>query len=121
MELLHKELSEKIIQCFFNVYNELGFGFLEKVYEKALAVELRNNNVKFEVQKPIKVYYKNETVGDYIADIVVDNKIIIEVKAVSVLNKAHEVQLVNYLKATKIKVGILVNFGEKLEFRRKVY
>jgi len=121
MELLHKDLSEKIIKCFYTVYNELGYGFLEKVYENALCIELTRNGINFEAQKSIKVYYKNEIVGDYIADIILDNKIIIEVKAVSVLNKAHEVQIVNYLKATGIKVGLLVNFGEKLDFKRKVF
>lgn len=121
MELLHKDLSEKIIKCFYNVYNELGYGFLEKVYENALCIEFIRNSINFEAQKSIKVYYKNEIVGDYIADIVVDGKIIIEIKAVSVLSKAHEVQIINYLKATGIKVGFLVNFGEKLDFKRKIF
>ncbi|MCK4956250.1 MAG: GxxExxY protein [Candidatus Cloacimonetes bacterium] len=118
---LYEDLSEKIIGCFYNVFNELGFGFLESVYENALMIELNKININAIRQQPIEVLYKGQIVGDFRADIIVDNKIIIELKAVSKLSSIHEVQLVNYLKATEIKIGLLVNFGEKLEFRRRIF
>jgi len=119
--LKHQELSDKIIAVFFKVYNTLGYGFLEKVYENALMIEFRRESIKAVAQSPIKVKYENEIVGEYFSDILVDDKIIIEIKAASVLTKDHEAQLLNYLKATDIEVGLLVNFGPKLEFKRKVY
>lgn len=120
-ELLHKELSEKIIGAYYNVYNTLGFGFLEKVYENAFAVELKSLNIIFQIQKAIEVYYKSEKVGFYVADIVVDDKIIIELKAAESLCSEHEYQLLNYLKATNIEVGFLFNFGKKPQFKRLVF
>ncbi len=118
---LYEELTKKIIRCFYNVYDTLGYGFLESVYEKALMVEFENNNIKAETQKEIKVMYKDRIVGDFRADILVEDKVIIELKAVSKLMPIHEVQVVNYLKSTGIKIGLLVNFGEKLEFKRKIF
>ncbi len=109
--LVEKELVYQISGCVFAVYKELGHGFLEKVYEKALRIELERQGFTVEVQKPIQVMYKGEVVGDYLADIVVTNKIIIELKAQSNLHKAHETQIINYLKATGIEVGLLVNFA----------
>ena len=108
-----------------NVYNALGFGFMEKVYENSLMIELELSGLKAVQQHPIKVFYKGTIVGDYIADILVEDKIILELKSIENLNKIHEVQLVNYLKAINKainkEVGILLNFGkEKLEFKRKV-
>jgi GxxExxY protein len=120
MGYLYKELTGKIIRAFYNVYDELGYGFLEKVYEQALMVELKDMGLLVENQKEINVIYKGNEVGFYRTDIIVEDKVIIEVKAISKLRKAHEVQLVNYLKATGIKVGLLVNFGEKIEFKRKI-
>lgn len=118
---LYNDLSDKIIGCAHKVYYSLGTGFLEKVYENALVKELDNNGLKVLQQHPIKVYYEGTVVGEYIADILVEEKIIIEVKAVSELSKVHETQLVNYLKATGLKVGLLINFGSEIAIRRKVF
>ncbi|MEJ2048528.1 MAG: GxxExxY protein [Calditrichota bacterium] len=115
------ELTKKIIGCAYNVYNQLGFGFLESVYEKSLLIELKKEGLKIKAQEPIKVYYEDMVVGDFVADIIVNNKVLVELKSVIKLNKAHEVQLVNYLTATKIDIGLLINFGEeKVEVKRKV-
>lgn len=121
MELKHKELSEKIIAAAYNVHKELGYGFLEKVYKNALAIELGEAGLKYAVEFPLKVTYHNIVVGDYFADIIVDDKIIVEVKAVSKLESVHEVLLVNYLKATGIEVGLLINFGQSVEIKRRIF
>ncbi len=119
MEL--SDLTEKIIGCAFGVYNTLGSGFLESVYHKSLHIELDKSGLVSEVQKPVKVYYDNQQVGEFIADIIVNNSVVVELKAIQKLNKVHEVQLVNYLRATGIPVGLLINFGEeKIEVKRKV-
>jgi len=116
----HSELTGKIIECAYRVHNTLGFGFLETVYQNSLLIELLKSGLKVEKEKPIKVMYKNQIVGDYIADIIVEEKVILELKAVKELHPAHEVQLVNYLKATGIEVGLLINFGERVEIKRKI-
>jgi GxxExxY protein len=118
---LHKEITEKIISAFFKVYNTLGFGFLEKVYEKALKIELESISLKTKNQFPINVYYKGNNVGDYFADLIVDDKVIVELKAVDILCKEHECQLLNYLKATEYEVGLLLNFGKQPEIKRKIF
>lgn len=119
--MLYKDLTEKIIRAAMNTYNTLGFGFMKKVYENSLMIELELSRLKAIQQHPIKVFYKGIIVGDYIADIIVEDKIILELKSIENINKIHEVQLVNYLKAINKDVGILLNFGkEKLEFKRKV-
>ena len=110
-KIIEKELVYKINSCVFEVYRELGHGFLERVYEKALLIEFNSQRLKAQAQVPIQVHYKGEIVGDYYADLVVEDKVIIELKAQEHLNKAHEAQLLNYLKATKIEVGLLVNFA----------
>ena len=116
-----EELTEKIIGCAYRVYNTMDSGYLESVYEKCFLIELEKNNLHAEAQKPIVVYYQGIEVGNFIADIIVDKKIIIEIKAIKQLIKTHEVQLVNYLTATGIDVGLLVNFSnEKIEIKRKV-
>jgi GxxExxY protein len=120
-ELIYKDFSNRIIQCFYNVYNTLGFGFLEKVYENAMMVELRKNGLFAEKQKPIEVYYGNQMVGSYFADIIVESKIILELKAAECLIEEHELQLINYLKATELELGLLLNFGKKPEFKRKIF
>ncbi|MCS6805414.1 MAG: GxxExxY protein [Acidobacteriota bacterium] len=120
-DLKHETLTEQIIKVFYKVYNILGYGFLEKVYENALAIELRRLGWSVLQQAPIKVYYDGVEVGDYYADLIVDPAVIIEVKAAEALAPAHEAQLINYLKATEIEVGLLLNFGPKPEFRRKVF
>ncbi|MFQ6092981.1 MAG: GxxExxY protein [bacterium] len=121
-EILYKDLNYKIVGAPFEVYKVLGYGFLEKVYENALLVELRLQGIPAEGQHPVDVLYKGEQVGEYRADILVENKIIVELKAEKEYNPTHEAQLINYLKATGIKVGILINFGEKkCEHKRLIY
>ncbi|MFC1884337.1 GxxExxY protein [Thermodesulfobacteriota bacterium] len=117
----HKELTSKIIDCAYRVHNTLGYGFLESVYHNALLIELEKEGLKAESEKKIKVYYQDKMIGDFIADIVVDNKIIIELKSVKDVNPAHEAQLTNYLKATGIEVGLLINFGKSVEIKRRVF
>ena len=117
----HTDLTEKIIKAFYKVYNTLGFGFLEKVYENALFIELRNMGLFVEKQRRVKVFYEEQEVGDYFADLIVDEKVIIELKAAEGLCEEHEFQLINYLKATEIEVGLLLNFGKKPEFKRKIF
>ncbi len=119
--LLHKDITEEIISAYYYVYNELGYGFLEKVYENAMLIELKSRGFKVESQKNIKVYFKETIVGEYFADIVVEDKIILELKSCEVLASEHEVQLFNYLKATEIEVGLLFNFGKRAAFKRKVF
>ena len=113
---LHSEITGLIIKAFFNVYNKLGYGFLEKVYVNALLIELRRMRLFCSSQVPIKVFYDELEIGFYIADIAVNNSIIIEAKTAEALCEEHEVQLTNYLKATEIEVGLLLNFGKKAEF-----
>ncbi len=117
----HKELTEEIIGCAYRVYNKMGYGFLESVYEKCLLIELRKMGLQVESQKQITVIYDGQNVGDFIADIVVEDQIIIELKSVRRVVKAHEIQLVNYLAATKKDVGLILNFDEtSVEIKRKV-
>lgn len=118
---LHTELTDLIIKSFYQVYNSLGYGFLEKVYENSLLIELRKNGLNCEKQKPISVYYDNVIVGEYFSDIIVEDKVILELKAAESLCNEHECQLVNYLKASEIEVGLLLNFGTKPQFKRKVF
>lgn len=117
----HSELTEKTIKAFYKVYNTLGYGFLEKVYENALFIELESIGLNIKKQEPIKVYYEEKEVGVYFADLIVNDTIIIELKAAESLCEENELQLVNYLKATEIEVGLLLNFGKKPEVKRKVY
>lgn len=119
--MLEGNLTGEIIESFFNVYNRLGFGFLEKVYENSLIIELKKVGLHGRRQVPIKVNYDEQRVGNYFADIIVENLIIIEIKAGEHLCKEHEAQLLNYLRATDIEHGILINFGQKPEFRKKVW
>jgi len=119
--LLHKETSDKIIKAFYNVYNSLGYGFLEKVYENAMIIELRKLGLNVQRQLPIKVFYEEQLVGEYFADIIVEGNIIVELKAAENLCDAHEFQLINYLKATELEIGLLLNFGKKPQFRRKIF
>lgn len=121
MDILYKDKTDKILKCFYNVYNVLGFGFLEKVYENALMIELKEAGFFCERQKPINVFYKETQIGEYYADIMVDSCIILELKAAECLIMEHELQLINYLRATDIELGLLLNFGKKPEFRRKIF
>lgn len=120
-QLKHSEITGGVIKAFYTVYNDLGFGFLEKVYENALAVELRELGLVVEVQKPISVYYRGILVGEYFADIVVNDLVIVELKSAELVARAHEAQLVNYLKATKYEVGLLLNFGKSAEYKRRIF
>lgn len=119
--MLHEKLTEKIIECFYNVYNSLGFGFLENVYEKSLLTELKENGLKCNPQVPVNVYYKKQLVGKYFADIIVEELIIPKLKAIERLRREHEVQILNYLKAIEIEVGLVLNFGYKPQIKRKIY
>jgi GxxExxY protein len=122
IELKHKEITEKIIGGAFEVYNVLGYGFLENVYQKALQVELQRVGLNCEIECPIKVNYKNVIVGDYRVDLFVNNAVIVELKTAKNYNSDDEPQLLNELKATGIKVGLLINFGRtKVEFQRRVF
>ena len=117
----YKEVTEVIIGCAYRVYNKMGFGFLESVYEKCMLIELCKAGLNAKSQKPIIVYYEGEIAGQFIADIIVNDAIIIELKSVRKIIKAHEVQLVNYLVVTEKPVGLIVNFGKsKVEIKRKI-
>jgi GxxExxY protein len=120
-ETKHNELTEQIIKVFYDVYNELGFGFLEKVYQNALYLELKSRGFKVEAQKQIKVHFKGYEVGEYYTDLIVNDAILLELKAAECIVEAFENQLVNYLRATNIEVGLLLNFGKKPELRRKLF
>jgi GxxExxY protein len=111
-------LTEKIIRAFYEVYNELGQGFLESVYESALMIALRDAGLRAEQQVPVQVYFRNELVGDFRADIIVEGCVLLELKAARAIDSAHEAQILNYLRATPIEVGLLLNFGPKPEFKR---
>lgn len=119
--LLHRETTDRILKGFYEVYNELGDGFLESVYENALFLVLKDSGLKVERQKDIPVLFKGTNVGDFKADIVVDGKVIIELKAIQRLDKIHEAQVINYLKATGIEIGLLLNFGPRPEFKRIIF
>ncbi|WP_163381075.1 GxxExxY protein [Cyclobacterium sp. SYSU L10401] len=119
--LLHQDITEAIIRVFYKVYNTLGHGFLERVYENAMYYELASGGYAVERQRRIKVFYENIQVGDYFADLIVDDKVIVEIKAAEGLREEHECQLINYLKATEIEVGLLLNFGKKPQFKRKIF
>lgn len=117
---LYSDITGKIIRAFYNVYNKLGFGFLEKVYEKSMMIELKRLGLKAENQKKIQVFYDDVQVGEYYADIVINDCVIVELKAAENIIPEHEAQLVNYLRATDIEVGLLLNFGKTPQKSRKV-
>ncbi|HXG66251.1 MAG TPA: GxxExxY protein [Blastocatellia bacterium] len=119
--LMQGNLTDQIIKAFYRVYNTLGYGFLEKVYENALAIELESVGLRVRRQQPIKVYYHGQLAGEYFADLLVNEAVIIELKAADGICEPHEAQLLNYLKATEIEVGLLLNFGPKAEFKRKLF
>jgi GxxExxY protein len=116
----HSDVTNAIICCFYNVYNRLGFGFLERVYENALVIELKKRSIPVISQRPVSVFYEGELVGEYFADLFVDGKIIVEIKAARSLAQEHEAQLLNYLRATNLEVGLLLNFGPEPQVKRKV-
>ena len=117
-----KSISERVIVCAFEVSNRLGTGFLESVYENALCVELENQGIKFQQQQPLKVIYRERVVGKFVTDLVVENKLLLELKAIPKLADCHKAQVMNYLRATGLSVGLLLNFGSpKLGIRRIVW
>lgn len=117
----YTEITEFIIKAFYKVYNTLGYGFLEKVYENAIYIELLKMGLKVEKQKPIKVLYDEREVGAYFADLCIENSVIVELKAAECLCEEHECQLINYLKGMAMEVGLLLNFSKRPEFKRKVF
>ncbi len=119
--MYYEELSKEIIGAFYRVHTALGYGFLEKVYENALAFELKKSGFEAEKQVPIKVFYERIEVGSYTADIVVNDLIILELKVAEAIQPEHEAQLLNYLKATEYEVGYVLNFGKKATFKRIVF
>ena len=114
----HADLTEKIIGAFYDVYNELGHGFLESVYQNSMLIALQNTGVQCEVQSPIKVHFEGHVVGEFRADIIVEDKVILELKASKTIDDSHVAQTLNYLKATEIEVGLILNFGSMPEFKR---
>src|SRR4051812_3091689 len=116
--LLYEKTTEAIIGVFYDVYNELGYGFLESVYERSLVMALRQAGLNVEQQKSIPVYFRNEIVGEYFADLVVNDTVILELKSCRALDRSHEAQLLHYLRATDLEVGLLLNFGERPQFKR---
>ena len=117
----HSQITGKVIKGAYNVYNKLGFGFLESVYEKAIHIELKNLGLSVTRQVPIEVFFDEEQVGDFRADIIVDEAVIVEIKAAEGLHEKHEAQLLNYLKATDIELGLLINFGEEIQIKRRIF
>ncbi len=117
----HTKITEQIIKAYYTVYNTLGYGFLEKVYENAMVIELHKLGLEVKKQQNIKVFYDNQEVGDYYSDLMVEGKVIVELKAAKNLCEEHEAQLLNYLKATDIEVGLLLNFGKEAQLKRKVF
>ena len=121
MNLKSQKTTEKIIKVFYNVYSKLGYGFLEKIYENAMMIDLKRERIHAISQSPIKVFYDGKILGEYFADILIEDEVIVEIKAAKKLTVEHEAQLLNYLKATDIEVGLLLNFGPKPEIKRKVF
>jgi GxxExxY protein len=121
LEYKHSDLTGEIINAFYQVYNTLGYGFLEKVYENALVYELRKRGYEVLQQMPVKVFYDEVVVGEYYADLVINDVVILELKSVETINDAHSAQLINYLKATGMEVGLILNFGPNPQITRKIY
>ncbi len=120
-QLLHSDITEEMIGVFYHVYNQLGYGFSEKVYHKAMLITLRKDGWSVESEKKISVFFEGENVGNYYADIVVEGKVMLELKSAEQLSKEHEIQLMNYLRSTEIEVGLLFNFGKSAQFKRKYF
>jgi GxxExxY protein len=121
IDLKHSEITGAIIKAFYQVYNSLGYGFLEKVYENALVIELQALGLKVEQQKGVRVYYREKLVGEYFADLIVEGCVIVELKTAVSIASEHEAQLINYLRATDYEVGLVLNFGKTAEYKRKIF
>ena len=117
---IYSEITDLVIKAFYNVYNKLGYGFLEKVYENGMMIELKRLGLNAEKQKQLKVFYDEFEIGEYYADLILNDCVIVELKAAEAICPEHEAQLVNYLKATDIEVGLLLNFGKEPKFKRRV-
>jgi len=117
----HADITDKIIKAFYKVYNKLGYGFLEKVYERALVIELSKTDLTVISQQMVTVFYGGQEVGYYIADLIINDKVVVELKAAECLAEEHEAQLINYLRATDIEVGLLLNFGKSPQLKRRVF
>lgn len=117
----HREVTEKILSGFYTVYNTLGTGFLESVYENSLMIELKDNGLKVQNQIPLPVYYRDQVVGEFKADILVNDAVLLELKAVKHIEDVHKAQLINYLKATGLEIGLILNFGNKPDFKRVIF
>jgi GxxExxY protein len=120
-KFLHREVTEKVIGVFYDVYNEFGYGFLESVYQGAMLMALGQSGLRVSSLVKIPVFFRGRQIGDFIADLLVEDKVILELKAVSELNPAHEAQLLNYLKATPMEIGLLLNFGPKPKVKRMAF
>jgi len=121
MGLLHEDKTDKIIKTFYDVYNALGYGFLEKVYEAAFVIELSKSGFDVKRQSPIKIHYDGQIIGDYYCDLIIDDLILIEIKSVETLVIAHQKQTINYLKASKYEVALLLNFGDVPQVKRLLF
>ena len=121
IELKHADLTETIIGVFYDVYNELGYGFLESVYEGAMAVALREAGLSAMRQVAVPVWFRGNMVGDFRADILVEDRVLLDLKSARVLERSHEAQILHYLKSTKIEIGLLLNFGQRPQFRRLLF
>jgi len=119
--LKHSELTDRIIGVFYDVYNELGYGFLECVYEESLLIALRQDGLTADRQVPVPVWFRGNKVGEFRADLLVEKRVLLELKSARMLEKAHEAQLLHYLKSTEIEVGLLLNFGSRAQFRRLLF
>ena len=119
-EYKHKELASEIIGAAHTVHNKLGYGFLEKIYHNSLFIELKKKGYRVEFEKPVQVHYENQVVGEFFADLLVENKVVVEVKAVDKYTNVFEAQLLNYLKATGLDVGLIINFGPSVQVKRMV-
>lgn len=119
--LKHAELTDRIIGVYYDVYNELGYGFLESVYEESMAIALRAEGLGIHRQVAVPVLFRGYQVGDFRADLLVENKVLLELKSARTLDRSHEAQLLHYLRATEIEIGLLLNFGEKPQFRRLLF
>ena len=119
--LLHSDVTDQILKSFYHVYNALGYGFLEKVYENSMALSLQRQGLQVAQQSPVDVWFEGQVVGQYFADLIVSDRVLLELKSAKTIDPAHEAQLINYLRATRIEVGLVLNFGEKPQFARKVF
>ncbi len=121
MILYHKDLTKTIIKCFYEVHNILGPGYLESIYQNALTIEFKRKGLNYSTERTVEIFFRNEKVGEHRLDLIVENKVIVELKAVAEIHPSHEAQVLSYLKATGLKVALLVNFGkEKVEYKRFV-